>query len=566
MYLYDFEQDKTRVLDKQARYVSSVAISADGKWVATGSRDRSVRLWAVESNQYASFNLRNPVEQVLFSRSGTELLAASGRAVHSWYVPVDFDLNLSEEWHTDGRTPVATPVSLDGQRNNLGIFAGAEPSQLASLKEKVEAALGRPVPRTDEYREKMLALLKDPNVSEATRVRAAYELSCLGTEMLPYASEVYALLEIPSPEESSLAKSILLLLNAIGPQIEPQLIGSLKAASPELRNGLVYGLGTLFAKSQATQEALTQLLADENEDVRVGAALALANAGRFDPSIPVLAAAIKNGHDRRREAGDALASAGESSVSPLIDILTADQQTRLSYDTPVEVARRALVALESAAVPQLTAGLRNYSGTPRQEIARTLAELGRTAAASRDELINLLSSEDGYTLQTVGSALAAVAPFDQSVAVAMINAIKTKPGAGSQLRYALARMDASAAIEPLRQELAQGSSDATEAIVYALGELKEKAAPTVPDLIALLEAPAVTFQTKDEIMEAIGKIGPAASSTAAPLLKMINALSGFPRSKVIETLGKIHADRTIVVPQLIDTLQNEAKKPRGEKI
>ena len=223
-----------------------------------------------------------------------------------------------------------------------------------------------------------------------------------------------------------------------------------------------------------------------------------------------------------------------------------------------------MVALESAAVPQLTAGLRNYSGTPRQ-IARTLAELGRTAAASRDELINLLSSEDGYTLQTVGSALAAVAPFDQSVAVAMINAIKTKPGAGSQLRYALARMDASAAIEPLRQELAQGSSDATEAIVYALGELKEKAAPAVPDLIALLEAPAVTFQTKDEIMEAIGKIGPAASSTAVPLLKMINALSGFPRAKVIETLGKIHADRTIVVPQLIDMLQNEAKKPRGEK-
>ena len=61
-------------------YVLSVAISPDGQWVVSGSKDRSIQFWNVQSGQ-AQFMLqghKNSVISIDLARSGTYLASGSG--------------------------------------------------------------------------------------------------------------------------------------------------------------------------------------------------------------------------------------------------------------------------------------------------------------------------------------------------------------------------------------------------------------------------------------------------------------------------------------------------------
>ena len=58
----------------------SVAISPDGQWVVSGSKDRSIQFWNVQSGQ-AQFMLqghKNSVISIDLARSGTYLASGSG--------------------------------------------------------------------------------------------------------------------------------------------------------------------------------------------------------------------------------------------------------------------------------------------------------------------------------------------------------------------------------------------------------------------------------------------------------------------------------------------------------
>ena len=61
-------------------YVLSVAISPDGQWVVSGSKDRSIQFWSVASGQ-AQFMLqghKNSVISIDLARSGSYLASGSG--------------------------------------------------------------------------------------------------------------------------------------------------------------------------------------------------------------------------------------------------------------------------------------------------------------------------------------------------------------------------------------------------------------------------------------------------------------------------------------------------------
>ena len=69
----------TQVADSQD-YVLSVAISPDGQWVVSGSKDRSIQFWNIASGQ-AQFMLqghKNSVISIDLARSGGYLASGSG--------------------------------------------------------------------------------------------------------------------------------------------------------------------------------------------------------------------------------------------------------------------------------------------------------------------------------------------------------------------------------------------------------------------------------------------------------------------------------------------------------
>jgi WD40 repeat protein len=74
------------VLLRHARYVSTVDLSPDGKWLVSGSRDRTVRLWSTETEAYAEFPFLNPIESVLVDERSQRIWIATGTALHGrWY-------------------------------------------------------------------------------------------------------------------------------------------------------------------------------------------------------------------------------------------------------------------------------------------------------------------------------------------------------------------------------------------------------------------------------------------------------------------------------------------------
>ena len=61
-------------------YVLSVAISPDGQWVVSGSKDRSIQFWSIANGQ-AQFMLqghKNSVISIDLARSGLHLASGSG--------------------------------------------------------------------------------------------------------------------------------------------------------------------------------------------------------------------------------------------------------------------------------------------------------------------------------------------------------------------------------------------------------------------------------------------------------------------------------------------------------
>jgi WD40 repeat protein len=71
--------------------VTSVAFGPRGEWLASGGRDRDVRLWKRSSTGYVPYltlPTGRPIRQVLFSADGAELtvLSAGDSAVRVWHL------------------------------------------------------------------------------------------------------------------------------------------------------------------------------------------------------------------------------------------------------------------------------------------------------------------------------------------------------------------------------------------------------------------------------------------------------------------------------------------------
>jgi WD40 repeat protein len=83
---------------KGHRYnVTSVSFSPDSRWMATSSRDRTVRIWSLESNQMQEINYINPVEKVVFSPEGNRITSATGPSIQISFVATGQAKTLLQE-------------------------------------------------------------------------------------------------------------------------------------------------------------------------------------------------------------------------------------------------------------------------------------------------------------------------------------------------------------------------------------------------------------------------------------------------------------------------------------
>jgi hypothetical protein len=164
------------------------------------------------------------------------------------------------------------------------------------------------------------------------------------------------------------------------------------------------------------------------------------------------------------------------------------------------------------------------------------------------------------------SAVASIAPDDLSVANALVRVMQTDSSKGLDASFAIGRMSPSVAVDPLRLNLAGASPAAVHFIAYALGRYGANAVSAVPDLISVTQKLIdANVQVPKEVVEAFGKIGPPARQATGVLLKLLKSSRDYDRTEIIETLGKIDADGTVVGPSLVALLQADAASPRADK-
>jgi len=557
VYVYDISKDSTTVLAKHGRYVSTVAISADGAWVASGSRDRSVRLWSVDSSRFCEFKFLNPVERVLFSLRGTELFVAAGRAVYSWYVPNDSDplsdlnLNAIRGAATDS---MQAGSRFPSQANNLAVVV--ERNGGSSLAEEIEATLGQKIQRTEKEMHELLDVLSSPKRPNHERVQAALELSTFEPSGLEGSlPTIIKQLRSETPERDPVFGGVSLILSKMGPTIVPQLRMQLRGtADPQLRLGLLHALGVLFPNAPPTRSDLKTYLTDQDEAIRFEAAYLLGEQYLDQSAIPVLLDAIESSGARDREAGDLLVKYGADAVPGLIGAFKSTPKS--SIDDPREIARKAIVAIGSPGVECLISSLYTTHGEERAEVVRALAELGPKARGAVDALMTLYREDDSKDKGGVSEALAQIAPDNEEVADILVNEIlHAQPGRWTAI-YGIEKMNAAIAVPRLTNALKLHQRASESDLVTALGSFGEKAADAVSELITVLR----TASDMREITQAIGNIGPPAHDAESALIVRLQTASGYDTDYLLEALGKIHPNPETAIPAIFSVIRQEAAR------
>jgi len=547
VYLYTLETDQTRVLARHAGPVRSVAWDPSGLWIASAGDDRSARLWSAVTGHYSEFPCLNPVEQVEFSRDGRVLFAASGLAVHGWFVPSG-NLDGVLPARKAATTQKSNFESYPPQRDNFAFLVHRRGDD---FKRIVSASLPANADHSTRRPGELVAVLTSQTATEGEKVRAAYELARYGDSALPYATKIAAVVAKPN-EEDDVRTAAEEVLVKVSPDVQSVLASELaKTTDGNQRQELLRAIVRAFPNSPVIQANADELLSDSDGDTRLAAAKVVASPENLI-AIGILEKALAE--DADESAAEVLQRLGVAGLPALVHAV--DQ-----YPAS-QIAAKALASAGTSSVSSLLDLLKQRTGDEQKQVLRALGAMGPNASSAVPDLISMLKSQSSEasevieTLEAIGPSAAEALPY-------AIDFVLNGPEKGNRISvYMGLYRFGPAADGPLRDALVGGHPKSGD-LIYAVGELGPAAHDAVPALITRLRQ-ADHFKNR-EIVEALGKIGPGAEAAIPELLAQLSSPGDLTQYEVFEALQKIQGTASAVVPGIVAFFEHEALKSPPER-
>lgn len=222
-------------------------------------------------------------------------------------------------------------------------------------------------------------------------------------------------------------------VSSLTPEAVPSHVAALRDSNASIRKKAAESLWKIGVHAKAALPALLAALRDPDEGVRVAAARALGRAGQGTlEAVPVLTEALKD--DRaavRAAAAEALAEIwGEERYGPM----PVGQRPRPTVE-PSPAAKE----LHRAAVPLLTALLRDGDAQVRARAAAAFAEISPFAIPALPDLIGVLQKDPDVNARLQATlVMANLGPPARPAVPALAERLRTDPDAGIRVNAAYA--------------------------------------------------------------------------------------------------------------------------------
>jgi HEAT repeat protein len=390
----------------------------------------------------------------------------------------------------------------------------------------------------------LIDLLKDKDNANVRRA-AMRGLGNIGPSAKAAVTDLVGLL---SDDEQRLRGDAARALVQIGVDSVPALRVAAGSENAYVRLHAVNALGALTPKAPAAAEALVRALKDEDGQIRLQAAMFLANhqaAADVNRPIAVMIQSLVDA-SLRQQASQSLVDIGPAAI-PMLSEALADPNATIRGSAAGVLAL--LGPRAKAGVPALKTALNDKDLQVRWRVADALRLIGE-GEMTVPTWIDLLGNKHSEVRMKALTALGEIGAHARASESAIIAALKTEDrfvlrGAAAE---ALGRIGATspATIEALQHALSDEYPHVTARAADALARLGPAGHAAVPSLITLLQHPSANVRMT--AASALARMGPSAKSASAALAKATNDAVRGVREAAVSALAAVDPPATPQAP------------------